>query len=148
MQIQLVGKVDFSVLEDINSFGLSENLLKIDYLSHTEAIEKQQTSQVLLLLINNSGNAKGILTGKFYEYLAAQRPILAIGPTDGDVAAVLSETGAGKIIDFEDEINTKQAVLEYYKRFKSGSLNVKTESVERFSRRSLTGELAKLLNTL
>jgi hypothetical protein len=46
------------------------------------------------------------------------------------------------------EINTKQAVLEYYKRFKSGSLNVKTESVERFSRRSLTGELAKLLNTL
>ena len=53
-----------------------------------------------------------------------------------------------EIIDFEDEINTKQAVLVYYKRFKSGSLNVKTGSVERFSRRSLTGELAKLLNTL
>ena len=71
-----------------------------------------------------------------------------LGLLDGDAAAVLSETGAGKIIDFEDEINTKQAVLKYYKRFKSGSLNVKTESVERFSRRSLTGELAKLLNTL
>jgi hypothetical protein len=73
---------------------------------------------------------------------------LAIGPTDGDAAAVLSETGAGKIVDFEDEINTKQAILEYYKEFKSGTLNVKTELVERFSRRSLTAELSQLLNTL
>jgi len=148
MQIQLVGKVDFSVLEDISFFGLSDNLRKIDYLSHTEAIAKQQTSQVLLLLINNSGNARGILTGKFYEYLAARRPILAIGPIDGDVAAVLSETGAGTIVDFEDEIRTKQAILDYYKLYKTRLLTVKTESVERFSRRSLTGELAKLLNTL
>jgi len=102
----------------------------------------------LLLLINNSGNARGILTGKFYEYLAARRPILAIGPIDGDVAAVLSETGAGTIVDFEDEIRTKQAILDYYKLYKTRLLTVKTESVERFSRRSLTGELAKLLNTL
>ncbi len=148
LQIQLVGKVDFSVLEEIKQFNLTENLLKIDYLSHCEAIAKQQSSQVLLLLINNSGNAKGILTGKFYEYLAAQRPILAIGPTDGDAAQVLSETGAGKMVGFEDNQATKQAILEYYNRYKENSLKVETTSVERFSRRSLTGELAKLLNNL
>lgn len=148
LQIQLVGKVDFSVLEEIKQFNLTENLLKIDYLSHSEAIAKQQSSQVLLLLINNSGNAKGILTGKFYEYLAAQRPILAIGPTDGDAAQVLSETGAGKMVDFEDNQATKQAILEYYNRYKENSLKVETTSVERFSRRSLTGELTKLLNNL
>lgn len=148
LQIQLVGKVDFSVLEEIKQFNLTENLLKIDYLSHSEAIAKQQSSQVLLLLINNSGNAKGILTGKFYEYLAAQRPILAIGPTDGDAAQVLSETGAGKMVGFEDNQATKQAILEYYNRYEENSLKVETTSVERFSRRSLTGELAKLLNNL
>ena len=65
-----------------------------------------------------------------------------------DVAVLMKKPKSTIIVDFLDEINTKQAVLEYYKRFKSGSLNVKTESVERFSRRSLTGELAKLLNTL
>ncbi len=146
--IQLVGKVDFSVLEDIKQLNLSENLLKIDYLSHNEAIVKQQSSQVLLLLINNSGNAKGILTGKFYEYLAAKRPILAIGPTDGDAAGVLIETGAGIMVDFQDEKLTKDAILKYYRRFKTGSLNVQSESIERFSRRSLTEELSKLLNSL
>lgn len=148
LQIQLVGKVDFSVINDINSLNLQDNLVKISYLSHSEAIAKQQSSQLLLLLINQSGNAKGILTGKFFEYLAAKRPILAIGPTDGDAAAVLNETGAGKMVDFNDKINCRKAILDFYNQFKSNSLNIQTESVERFSRRNLTGELAKLLNTL
>lgn len=146
LQIQLVGKVDFSVLEDIQSYGLQEQLLKIDYLSHSEAIAKQNSSQVLMLLINQSGNAKGILTGKFFEYLAAKRPILAVGPTDGDAAVVLNETGAGVIVDFADEQATKTAILNYYNQYKKGTLNVQSESVERFSRRSLTGELAGLLD--
>jgi len=148
LEIQLVGKVDYSVLEDIHNSGLNTNLKKIDYLSHSEAIQRQQSSQLLLLLINNSGNAKGILTGKFYEYLAAHRPILAVGPTDGDASKVLSATGAGKIVDFDDERSTKEAVLEYYKLYKSAELKLKASSVEQYSRRSLTGELAVLLNTL
>ena len=146
LQIQLVGKVDFSVLEDIQTYGLQGQLLKIDYLSHSEAIAKQNCSQVLMLLINQSANAKGILTGKFFEYLAAKRPILAVGPTDGDAAVVLNETSAGVIVDFADEQATKTAILNYYNRYKKGTLSVQSESVERFSRRSLTGELAGLLD--
>lgn len=148
LQIQLVGKVDFSVLEDIKQSDLTENLQKIDYLSHSEAIATQQSSQVLLLLINNTGNAKGILTGKFYEYLAAKRPILAVGPTDGDAAAVLNETGAGVMVGFKEEKATEQAILDFYNRYKSGNLQFEPNSVELFSRRSLTEELSKLLNSL
>ena len=148
LQIQLVGKVDFSVLESIREYNLQENLKKIDYLSHSEAIAKQQSSQLLLLLINQSPNANGILTGKFYEYLASKRPILAIGPTDGDAALVLNDTGAGTMVGFSDEVETEKAILDYYARYKSNTLVVQTESVEKFSRRSLTGELALLLNSL
>ncbi|ADQ79470.1 glycosyl transferase, group 1 [Paludibacter propionicigenes WB4] len=148
LQIQLVGKVDFSVLESIREYNLQENLKKIDYLSHSEAIAKQQSSQLLLLLINQSPNANGILTGKFYEYLASKRPILAIGPTDGDAARVLNDTGAGIMVGFSDEVATEKAILDYYARYKSNTLVVQTESVEKFSRRSLTGELALLLNSL
>lgn len=148
LQIQLVGKIDFSVLEDIRMFGIQEQLFKIDYLSHNEAIAKQRSSQVLLLLINNSGNAKGILTGKFYEYLAAKRPILGVGPTDGDAAKVLRETGGGVMVDFQDEKKAKQCILDYYTRYKSNTLNVHSGLVEKYSRKSLTGELASLLNKL
>lgn len=148
LRINLIGKIDFSVLEEIRKNDLTDNLVKIDYLSHYEAIMRQKSSQILLLLINNSANAKGILTGKFFEYLAAQRPILAIGPEDGEVAEVLRTTKAGVIVDFEDEIKTREKVLELYNHYKNGNLTVSPESIEKYSRKELTGQLATVLNSL
>lgn len=148
LQIQLVGKVDFSVLEDIKHFGLNDNLLKIDYIPHQEAIAKQKSSLLLLLLINNSGNAAGILTGKFFEYLAAKRPILGFGPSDGDAAEVLNATGAGVMVDFEDVESAKANVLAYYTQYQNKTLTIDSKSIEQYSRKSLTGELAKVLDKL
>ncbi len=148
LQIQLIGKTEFTVREEINRLNLSDNLMKIDYLTHSEAIIKQNSAQVLLLLINNSANAKGILTGKFFEYLAAKRPILAIGPTDGDVAKVLEETSAGKIVDFEDKEKMKEMVLNYYTQFKNGNISVSTNNIEKYSRKELTRQLVEILNKI
>jgi glycosyltransferase involved in cell wall biosynthesis len=148
LQIQLVGKVDFSVIEEIQSLGLEANLTKIDYLPHADAIARQQSSQLLLLLINNTANAKGILTGKFFEYLASGRPILGVGPVDGDAATVLKQTSAGVMVDFDDVEAAKLAIWKYYEQYRAGTLQVDTSSVEQFSRRNLTKELAGLLDGL
>lgn len=149
MILQLIGKVDYSVLDEIKQWGLNDNMVFINYLAHPEAIIKQRSSQVLLLLLVKDRNAaKGILTGKFFEYLAAKRPILAVGPTDGDVADVLDETHAGRIADFDDEAAMKSIVLEYYNQYKKGKLEVDSHSIEKYSRRELTRQLADLLNNL
>ena len=146
LQIQLVGKVDFSVLEDIRVLGLEANLTKIDYLPHADAIARQKSSQLLLLLINNTANAKGILTGKFFEYLASGRPILGVGPVDGDAAAVLKQTSAGVMVDFDDVEAAKLAIWKYYEQYRAGTLQVNASSVEQFSRRNLTAELVQVLS--
>lgn len=148
LRIQLIGKIDFSVTEDLEKNGLSDKLIKADYIQHNEAIIRQQSSQVLLLLINNTQNAKGVLTGKFFEYLASGRLILAVGPSDGDVAEVLRETGAGQIADFEDEQGMKSIVLNYYENYKKGELAVAVHSIEKYSRKELTERLANLLNSM
>lgn len=148
LQINLIGKTDFSVIEEVKNKGLFFNLNKIDYVSHNEAVILQKSSQILLLLIDNSTNAKGILTGKFFEYLAAQRPILAIGPTDGDVAEVLQETNAGAIVDFDDEAKTKELIKNFYNKFKSGNLKISSKSIEKYSRKALTKQLAVVLDDL
>lgn len=144
--IQLIGKTDFAVLEAINENGLTKNLHKINYLTHDEAIIKQHSSQVLLLLINRSANAKSILTGKFFEYLASGRPVLGVGPVDGDAAAILNETGAGVMVDFDDVEMAKETILHYYKLYKKNQLTLEAGSVEKYSRKNLTGNLSDLLN--
>lgn len=148
LEIHLIGNVDFSVLKSINQFGLETQLTKIDYLPHNEAIAKQQTSQILLLLLMNEPGNKCILTGKLFEYLAAKRPVMAFGPIDGDAAAVLNDANAGVMIDFSDELTTKQTILNYYTQYKLNSLVIQSTSVDRFSRRNLTSNLSALLNSL
>ncbi|MDO9634664.1 MAG: glycosyltransferase [Paludibacter sp.] len=148
LRIQLIGKIDFTVLEDIKRLGLNKNLIKVDYVTHAKAIVKQQSSQLLLLLINRTANAKGILTGKFFEYLASKRPVLGVGPTDGDAAYILQETNAGIMIGFDDLAAAEKSILNYYQLFQKNELILDTLSVERFSRRNLTEELSNLLNQL
>lgn len=145
LEIKLVGKVDYFVMEQINFYGLKPYLTKIDYLPHNIVIEEQKKSHVLLLLVNNTKNAKGILTGKIFEYLAANVPILAIGPTDGDLSIILKNTATGLISDFNDENLLKQHIL---KLFDGYTIEPNKEEIKKYSRKNLTKELCHLLDSL
>jgi len=94
LKIRTVGVVDYSVRDSIESFGLKENWEEIAYVPHDQVLKYQKSSKVLLVCINNTPNARGILPGKFFEYLASGRPVFAIGPVDGDIGKVLDETRA------------------------------------------------------
>lgn len=148
LEIKLIGKVDFSILESIQKNNLDFALNKIDYFPHNEAISEQQKSQVLLLLINQSRNAKAILTGKFFEYMAAKRPILTIGPKNSDVEKLLNETKSGEIVDFSDEENLEKIISDYYKLYQNKELSINSTAIGKYSRFELTKQLANILNLL
>ena len=145
LRIRLIGQVDGSVADALKNNGLSDNATVIENVPHQEAIREQASATVLLLLINNSPNAKGILTGKIFEYLASGRPILAIGPEDGDTAAVLNETKHGFIADFDNEEKIKTLIINFYKKFKNNDLeNLEVVSVEKYSRKNLAKQYVEL----
>ena len=148
LEIKLVGKIDITITKSIEQYNLQKFLKKTEYLSHAEIIKVQQQSQVLLLLINDTKNAKGILTGKFFEYLSAKRPILAIGPENGDAAKILSETGSGVISEFNNEGVLKKNILHYYELFKIGNLKIESKETHQYSRRELTKKLSNILSSL
>ncbi len=148
LEIKLVGKTDISVMQSLEKYGLLEKLNKIDYLPHSEVIKVQQQSQVLLLLVNNTRNAGGILTGKFYEYLSARRPIICIGPEQGEIVDAFRATNCGKLSGFEDEVMLKKNILDYYAAYKAGTLASESKNIEKYSRRELTRQLAELLERL
>jgi hypothetical protein len=127
---------------------LEKQLKHIDYLSHPEAMKAVHAAQVLLLMINNSENSKGILTGKFFEYLASGRPILLVGPEDGDAADILNETRAGKAAGFDDSSAIRHIILEYYGKYKKDLLEVSSKGTGNYSRKRLTARLAVQLNEL
>ncbi len=147
-KLKLIGKVAPEVRRSIKEFGLEDLVEIIDYVPHSQVLEYQERSQVLLLSVNNVPSAKGILTGKIFEYLNANRPIVALAPTDGDLAAVLSDCNAGACIGFKDKIALKERLLDLYQKYKKGTLSCSTKNIKQFHRKSLTETLSKLICTL
>ena len=91
LELKLIGKIDYSVTESLKKYDLASFVNHIPYLSHDLVINQQMSSHLLLLMVNNTPNAKGIVTGKIFEYMASNRPTLVIGPSDGDVAEIVSK---------------------------------------------------------
>ena len=117
------------------------------YIPHDAIQAHQAKSQVLLLFVNNVPSAKGIVTGKIFEYLRARRPILALAPTDGDLANIITETNTGKTIGFTDTSTLKKELLAYFDAFQKENLHVNSKDIKKYHRKNLTSELAKLLNS-
>lgn len=148
LRLKFVGRLDASVIESLQKYNLLNFLDKTEFVPHNEVVVKERQSQILLLLINNTPNAEGILTGKFFEYLASNRPIIAIGPTKGDVASILNDSSAGKISGFEDVDGLKNIILDYYHLYLENNLQVNTGNINAYSRYELTRKLSHILSSL
>lgn len=145
LELNVAGAVSEEVVQSIKKAGLGKNLILKGYVSHDEALELQKKSQLLLLIEIDSEETRGIIAGKLYEYMAAKRPILAIGPESWDVERIISETGTGKVFSYRAGQELKEYLMQAYKEYKAGNLKSKATNIEQYSRRNLTGKLAKLI---
>jgi glycosyltransferase involved in cell wall biosynthesis len=133
---RFVGKVPLSVEQKFRTTGLELEL--VGYVDHPKSIEYLLRSDLLLLVIPKVNNNKGILTGKFFEYLASQKPILAIGPADGDLAKIIQETESGKLFDYSETDRIKA----YLEHVFSSAIQSNQAKAAKYSRKNLTKLLA------
>ncbi|TFG72370.1 MAG: glycosyl transferase family 1 [Flavobacteriales bacterium] len=145
IQIDLIGVVSNEVLDDLDRYGLTPYTNKLGYLTHGEAVQRQRRSQVLLLLEIDSVLTQGIIPGKLFEYLASQRPILGIGPSNWEAGEIIKQTKTGMVFDHSTGDALKSVILEWFGKYRQNSLNVTGIGVQDFSRRALTKKLAKEL---
>jgi glycosyltransferase involved in cell wall biosynthesis len=148
LELRNVGKIDVYAVESLQKFGLEKYLNRVDYIPHKEVIAEQRKASVLLLLVNNTPNAKLILTGKLFEYLASGRPIICIGPSDGDAAKIVRETQCGTVFDFKETEGLKKQILSLFQNFVEGKVNTGCKGVEQFERKNLTARMAGILDEI
>ena len=148
IRINLIGPVDFSVREAIHTHALDKYTSFTEFMPHDEAVKHQQSAQVLLLLINNTPNSKTIIPGKLYEYLGSGRPILAIGPPDSDSARVINMTNGGTVHDFDDVEGIRTSIQKLFEHYQQGTLMGNAKGLEKFTRKNLAAEYARLLTEM
>lgn len=148
LAIRLIGKTDISVIDSLEENGLTRYLEKTDYLPHDQALVKASQSAVLLLPLNNTPNVMGITTGKIFEYLALKRPVLAIGPEDGDAASILLQTQSGQVAAFDDQNKMTLLLLKWEQAFLNNKLELNPRNTDQYSRKELTKALSSILQSM
>jgi glycosyltransferase involved in cell wall biosynthesis len=112
----------------------------ISYVDHPTAISYMLDSSVLLLIIPDHQSNRSIITGKLFEYLAAGKPIICLGPLDGDAAVILNATGNGRMFPYLDS----KGISEYLITLMQGKFHVPETGSKAYNARELTKQLTSL----
>lgn len=145
VKLKFLGVLSDGVLQTLRKSGLESYIDVVGYVSHEDAIKYQQKSQVLLLAEINSEETKGIIPGKLFEYMAAERPILGIGPIGWEVADMVASTKTGAIFDYNAHFQLKNVLLNWFEQYQENRLGVSSVNTNQYSRRELTRKLAEYI---
>jgi glycosyltransferase involved in cell wall biosynthesis len=149
---RFVGDFRSSDREWAEQLGLGDRLELHPYVPRRRSLALQRDSDALLLLIPDAGGrGRGVLSGKVFEYLAAERPILAAVPPDGAAAALIEETSAGVVAAPDDVEALRAALRSLYDAWVAGTLDgtpLSPVDRERLGRGARIEELADVLRSV
>ena len=132
----------------IEQYGLGEVVRVRGYLPHTECVAEIAASDVLWLIIGSGEGAEMMSTGKLYEYIGAEKPILACIP-EGTAKRTLKKHGAAYFAEPESVEAIHLALKKIYGQWKQRQLPSPAPGfASAFERKTLTGNLAKLFSSL
>ena len=146
IRIRFYGPKVYWLDQEVKKYGLEGIAAQYGMIARDQAVVKQRESQILLLLRWNNPDEVGVYTGKLFEYLAAKRPILAIGGPTGVVSDLLESTRAGVHVTTLETL--KGLIFSWYQEYReTGQVAFcgGDEGILDYSHRSMARKFANVL---
>jgi hypothetical protein len=150
IEVRFYGPEYELLAKEIEEYRMSDIVKQCGIIPREISFEKQRESQLLLLLNWEDQREKGVFTSKIFEYLAAQRPILATGGFGNDVVEeLLNETKAGVYTPTVKDIkNFLRGLYVEYKRNGKITYNGDMEKINNYSHREMARKFAEVLDSI
>jgi glycosyltransferase involved in cell wall biosynthesis len=143
IELQFVGYLGKENRKLVRKLNLQEFVKDFGYVNHDDSIAKIKSADVLWFMVDRLKNIDAILPGKVYEYVGAQKPVIACVP-DGAAKMAVEEYGAGFICEPDNISNIKQTLLTVFQLYKKNQLPKPEETIlEKYRRDYLTEMLSK-----
>ncbi len=148
LKLNFVGNVDQEFKNNLKSKIFAKCINYCGYVDYENTIDYVCRSQLLLMIEVNDIESSYAVPGKFYDYLNSNRPILAIGPNNSEVSSILNKTNTGDFYNYKELDLVYNYILESYNKFKMGSNIISPINLEKYSRKELTKDMVKIINSL
>ena len=149
--MEFIGVVHHDVGKLVRKLGLDDNVSIHPYLPHKEAIRLMQHADINVVVVHRSDDSRILIPGKLYDYLKAGRPVMVIGPPDGDAAAIVRRCRIGESFDYEDVRGPAAWIAKLASQKTGGGTSTgknhspDQKEIQNYSRPELTRRLAVLL---
>ncbi len=145
--LRIVGHIAPQTLTEWRRAGVA--VTSIPYVSHAEAIAEMRAADVLLLPLPEGRNAQTIIAAKLFEYLAARKPILVVGPASNECERIVSAARVGYSVPHSaSEVAHALSMLQIEWVRGVPFCGCDDAFLSQYSRVHLTGQLANLFDTL
>ncbi len=147
LQVRIIGNVSPMLRKLTEEASVEDMFRELPYVPHNEVLKSLCESDLLLLVINNVPDNKGIITGKIFDYLGSGVRTLGIGPVNGEASEILQNTEAGDMFDYNDVSGVTNFIKEMIDR-KNKGIDLSVRIPEEYSRKKQTQKLAGLFEKL
>lgn len=101
------------------------------------------------LLVLPKSSRKGVYSGKLFDYLSTEKPILALVDLEDVAAELILDLGAGVVVDFNDVEGIALALQHLFENWKNRkSLEVNKEQVQLLHRKHQVTKLKHVIESI
>ncbi len=130
--------------QQIDQLNIADMVKLEPSISYLSALEEMLSVDGLLLL--QADNCNYQIPAKAYEYIRAQKPILALTPAAGDTGQLLAKAGVAEISPLDDKEQIKVALLQFVAKLNGAEpVSMDQESIEQYSRQRQAAKFQALL---
>ena len=143
--LDVYGKVATSIKAEVKSLGIETHVRFLGY-QPKEVVDVQLTNAKALLLLGiNMPMTANVIHGKLFEYMAAQRPVLGIGPKPSDMQALFDAHQLGVYVSFTEQSIIKETLLSWFVKNDMPKIG---KDITRYERNAIAQEYLALIHSL
>jgi glycosyltransferase involved in cell wall biosynthesis len=136
LKMVFIGTVSPEIKQAIRESGIESHTKFKGFLPYREMLKEMTKASYLLVCATESRH----VPGKLFEYLRADKPIIAFGDGNEEVKNILTEANAGMMFSYSESGE------EFFRAGKS--LKTNTELVKDFERKQISEEMSEILNAI
>lgn len=150
IKLKFIGFIIDEYRELINNSTISECIELLEYMPHGECLKHMKGANMNLLILPDNKESRGDFTGKIFDYIGVEKPILGIMPNNGVASNLITNKGIGRSFNHNEVEEVCKYVLENYSKWESGLTN-DTDAIKKcieYDRKELTRQLVSAFNEI